>query len=62
MILIDVAMVLRGLFVALTPWRLQILKGWQVGGGCSETTGFSIQTIKQVPRGAPGEAKFVCGE
>lgn len=60
MILIDVAGVLRGLFVALTPQCLQIHKGWQVGGGASATTGFFIQTIKEVPRGALGEAKFVC--
>lgn len=33
------AMVLRGLFVALTPWCLQILKGWQVGGGAQQPQG-----------------------
>lgn len=60
MSLIDMAMVLCRLFVALTPGCLQILKGWQVGGGGSATAGFFIQTIKQVPRGALDKAKFVC--
>lgn len=30
------------------------------GGGGAATAGFFIQTIKPVPRGALGEAKFVC--
>lgn len=60
MILIDVAVVLRSLFVALTPRCLQIHKGGSWEGEGSATTGFFIQTIKQVPRGTLGEAKFVC--
>lgn len=63
MILIDV---LRGLFVALTPRRLQIREGGrQVGGGGeggSATAGFFIQTIRRVesPEAPLGEAEFVC--
>lgn len=51
MILIDAAMVLRGLFVALTPWCLQILEGWQVGRGTQPPHGSLVIQSSKSPEG-----------
>lgn len=58
--LIDVAMVLTRPVCchnALVLTYPQAAAGWRED---SATTGFFIQTIKQVPRGTLGEATFVC--
>lgn len=60
MIWIDVAMVL---FVALTPGCLQILKGWQVGGGAQRPQGSLFKQASKSPEGLwTKQSLFVVGK